>query len=64
MPPGASLQGDPISLSKNSVEMNPLKLERGSSRGRQPASNEIKCPGSLAVRALFFVPASQTLEVC
>ena len=48
MPPGASLQGDPISLSKNSVEMNPLKLERGSSRGRQPASSGIECPKCLA----------------
>ena len=48
MPPGASLQGDPISLSKNSVEMNPLKLERGSSRGRQPASSGIECPECLA----------------
>ena len=35
---------------KTSVEMNLIKLGRGSSRGQPPASNEIKCPGSLAVQ--------------
>ena len=33
---------------KTSVEMNPLKLGRGSSRGRQPASSGIECPECLA----------------
>ena len=37
-----------LSLSKNSVEKNPLKLGRGSSRGRQPASSGIECPECLA----------------
>ena len=35
---------------KTSVEMNLIKLGRGSSRGQPPASNGIKCPGSLAVQ--------------
>ena len=42
-------QGPPErSLSKTSVERNPLKLGRGSSRGRQPASSGIECPECLA----------------
>src|SRR5699024_4313315 len=35
---------------KTCAESNPPEIGRGSSRGRQPASNGIKCPGSLAVQ--------------
>ena len=38
----------PSACQKPSVEMNPLKLGRGSSRGRQPASSGIECPECLA----------------
>ena len=41
LPPGSACQ-------KTCVEMKPLKLGRGSSRGRQPASSGIECPGCLA----------------
>ena len=46
--PRAALTGPPAVCQRTSVEMNPLKLGRGSSRGRQPASNGIKCPECLA----------------
>ena len=37
-----------LACQRTSVEKNPLKLGRGSSRGRQPASSGIKCPECLA----------------
>ncbi len=41
LPPGSACQ-------KTCVEKKPLKLGRGSSRGRQPASSGIECPECLA----------------
>ena len=51
MPPGASLQGDPISLSKNSVERNPSSWGGGARGGGSPPRMESNALNALPGKA-------------